>query len=545
MNLDVKNNKLHPINYRLIFEKVPGLFLLLSPDLYILDASDEYCAATLTKRDSIIDKHLFEVFPDNPDDPYATGVANLKSSLDVVKRTLMPDAMAVQKYDVKNEDGIFEEKSWSPINVPVLDDNNQLLYIIHRAEDVTDLIEDQKKFEKQDSLIQDLKEQLKALDIYKRAQQIQTSNKTLREEVEKSNLAYEDLFNAVPVSIIGIDNEGIIRFSNKKFHEMFDVKSAMTVPQSIEEFIVPIDIKKNTSNLISSIQNLSKESTKNIQTNFIGRRTNGALFPFQININASQIKNQQIYLLSIEDISLRVQIETKINNYIKNIENKNKELEQFTYIASHDLQEPLRSITSFIELLHMEYSEHYDENAELYFNFILKSTSRMRDLIKGLLDYSRIGNELEIQPENSQEILEQVIEDLNDRIHELNAVVTYEELPVVQVSKLHFRILLQNLISNALKFHKKDISPKVEISAIHQNNKWQFCIKDNGIGIDQQYKEKIFTIFQRLHTRDAYEGTGIGLAHCQKIIQLHNGEIWFESEFGQGTSFYFTILDKI
>lgn len=303
------------------------------------------------------------------------------------------------------------------------------------------------------------------------------------------------------------------------------------------------DMQSELLGLLHSADNETATST--IASNCFGVRNGGSEFPFEINISKSSSNNDSIYLLSIKDITAQKEAQAQIDSHIKIMEEKNKELEQFTYIASHDLQEPLRSITSFIELFQQEYQGVFDENAQIYFEFVLQSTGRMKELIKGLLDYSRIGKQMIIRKEDLNEIMRNVLHDLTNSIEKNKATVTFDELPSIYASGLHLRILFQNLIANSLKFNKPGVRPAVHISAKQDTTHWTFCVKDNGIGMDTKYQEKIFTIFQRLHTKDTYEGTGIGLAHCKKIAQLHDGKIWFESEPGEGTEFYFTISKNI
>lgn len=545
MSTNELSHKSLTLDYHKIFENAPDLYMILSPEFYILDCSDNYLKATLTSREQVMGRHLFEVFPDNPDDPNATGVANLKASLNRVLLNKTTDAMAVQKYDVRNEDGIFEEKSWCPINFPVLDKNGNILFIIHKAEDVTNLLKDKERQVEQTSLIEDLKEQLKALDIYRRAQAIQDVNNELRETVHENAEAFKTLFNAVPVGVIGINCDGLIKFFNEKACQMFNYESEDIINHSIKQILHSPDVEINVS-LIDILKLPSNETIiEQLNNNCFGIRNGGKEFPFEINISQTTFEKEIIYLLSIRDVTAQRDAQEIINNQIRDMEEKNKELEQFTYIASHDLQEPLRSITSFIELFQQEYQGVFDENAQMYFEFVQQSTGRMKELIKGLLDYSRIGKQMIIRKEDLNEILKNVIHDLTNSIDRSQAKITFEDLPSLYASGLHLRILFQNLIANALKFHKPGVPPEIHISAEQDKTHWLFCISDNGIGMDNKYQDKIFTIFQRLHSKEAYEGTGIGLAHCKKIVQLHDGKIWFDSEIGKGTKFYFTISKNI
>ena len=244
---------------------------------------------------------------------------------------------------------------------------------------------------------------------------------------------------------------------------------------------------------------------------------------------------------SLRDITQRRLNELEIESQNKRLQIQNKELEQFSYIASHDLQEPLRTLISFAELLKEEYSGKLDENADIYLNYILQSSGRMQNLVKGLLDYTRIGKERELSSVDCKLLIYQILTDLQLSISESEALITVKELPIINAFAIELRLLFQNLISNALKFRRKGIAPEIEISAIDKDKYWLFALKDNGIGIDKNDKEKIFIIFKRLHNRGEYEGTGIGLSHSKKIVELHGGQIWVESNLGEGSTFYFTI----
>lgn len=225
----------------------------------------------------------------------------------------------------------------------------------------------------------------------------------------------------------------------------------------------------------------------------------------------------------------------------KELEQKNKELGQFAYIASHDLQEPLRTISGFVELLKESSEGNNNKEINQYLDFISQGASRMSALIKGLLDYSRIGRNKELSMVDCNEIVKAVREDLASSIAESNAKFDIGQLPTVKGYEIELRLLFQNLIVNAIKFRKKDTLPKMEIFAEIENEDWKFCIRDNGIGIAREYNERIFSLFQRLHNNSEYEGTGIGLSHCQKIVDLHGGKIWVDSSPDEGSSFYFTL----
>ena len=237
----------------------------------------------------------------------------------------------------------------------------------------------------------------------------------------------------------------------------------------------------------------------------------------------------------------RNSLEKIVGNRTKELENRNKELEQFVFVASHDLQEPLKTVTSFIDLFEEDYKEKLDETSNQYLSFMKGAVERMKTLTIGVLDYARIGKNKRMDFFSTQELVKDVLKDLKDQTQNAKAEILVEELPDIIGYRNEFHSLMQNLISNAIKFRKKEIPPLIKISVKAEKQNWIFSVEDNGIGIADNKHDKIFQIFQRLNSRNDYEGTGIGLSHCQKIIELHGGKIWLRSTPGKGSTFYFTI----
>jgi light-regulated signal transduction histidine kinase (bacteriophytochrome) len=222
----------------------------------------------------------------------------------------------------------------------------------------------------------------------------------------------------------------------------------------------------------------------------------------------------------------------------------NRDLEQYAYVSSHDLQEPLRAIAGFVTLLQQRYQGKLDEKADSYINAAVDGAARMQTLIHGLLEYSRVGAGVNAaKPTKADDALKAALANLRVMIQQSNAVVTSDPLPTVNADAAHLTHVFQNLIENAIKF-RSDRRPEIQIGSRHRDGSWLFWVRDNGIGIEPEYAERIFVIFQRLHTRTKYPGTGIGLAICKRIIERHGGQIWVESQPGQGSTFYFTLRDK-
>ncbi len=227
---------------------------------------------------------------------------------------------------------------------------------------------------------------------------------------------------------------------------------------------------------------------------------------------------------------------------MEELERSNKELEQFAYAVSHDLQEPLRTVASFVDLLAEKYKGKLDEKAGKYIFFAVDGATRMSTLINDLLAYSRVGTRgKQFAPVEMSSVFKKAEGNLNKAIDEGDAVITSDKLPQVSGDESQLIQLLQNLIGNAIKFRKKDVQPRIHVSAERRGGEWLFGVHDNGIGIEPGFQERVFTIFQRLHTREEYPGTGIGLAICRRIVERHEGRIWVESKPGEGSTFYFTL----
>ncbi|MBB6130949.1 PAS domain-containing sensor histidine kinase [Mucilaginibacter lappiensis] len=340
-------------------------------------------------------------------------------------------------------------------------------------------------------------------------------------------------------AIFVLDKNGNIETWNKSAEKIKGYKAEEIIGQNISTFYTNADL------MIGLPEKLLAEATVNgtayneswrvrkDKTKFWGAVTITALHDDEGNVTG--------FAKITRDLTERMAAENIIRQHSRELEIKNKEIEQFAYIASHDLQEPLFTVTNLVEFFQTEYQHLFDENANTYLNFIIQATGRMKNLIKNLLDYSHIGSEKKLAKIDCNQLLDTLTTDLANQIKKSGAKISYKNLPVIKGYPTELSQLFQNLISNAIKFRNKNELPKIEVSAIKGPECWRFKIKDNGIGIDPRFKVKIFLIFQRLHDRNEYEGNGIGLAYCKKIVELHGGRISVESNNGKGSSFVFTI----
>ena len=256
-------------------------------------------------------------------------------------------------------------------------------------------------------------------------------------------------------------------------------------------------------------------------------------------------KGQALYEIAIfDDISSRKEAEAALRAAHDELERSNAELEQFAYVASHDLQEPLRMVASYTQLLGRRYGDRLEGDAKEFMAFIVDGAARMKQLIEDLLAYSRVGTRgKEFQPVKLDAVVERARVNLRAALEESGGAITHDALPVVMGDEMQLTQLFQNLAGNALKFHG-EAKPLIHISGIEREHEFEITVQDNGIGIEAQYFERIFMVFQRLHDKGEYPGTGIGLAICKKVVDRHGGRIWVESRPGGGSRFLFTLPKK-
>jgi PAS domain S-box-containing protein len=357
----------------------------------------------------------------------------------------------------------------------------------------------------------------------------------------QSEQRYRQLVENVSDAIVLDDAEGNVLFANKRFLDLHGLSDADLAHLTLEKYVAPEyrTILREWHN-----KRMAGEAAPEL-FEFEGLHKNGSKIWLEVQV--SKVLEDGVVkgtLSAIRDITERKKSELKLNEAMLATQRINKELEQFTYMVSHDLQEPLRMVSGFLNLLQAEAGGQLNDDAKEYIAYAADGAERMRQMIADLLHYSRVGNNKEDwTPVDVQELVRYVLRVLQQPIEAMGASVQVGPLPVITANKTLLTLLFQNLVGNALKYHGRE-RPQIEVGAACEQGHWTFFVKDNGIGIDPKYFERIFIIFQRLHDKTTYSGTGIGLAICKKIVEKHGGKIWVTSEVGKGSTFYFTVPDN-
>lgn len=374
-------------------------------------------------------------------------------------------------------------------------------------------------------------------EIKRKSEELERSNKNLKDSEQQ----IQAIFDSAPDAVIVINHESTVIKWNHKAEKLFDWNESEVLGKPLYNFIIPDRYRERHKNGMKHYLASGEGPllNKDIEIEAINKK--GIEFSISLTISPVGIKDKILFIGFIRDITQRKQIEGEIKQKSEELIRSNQELEQFAYVASHDLQEPLRTISNFVGMLEKTQHGKIDNDANNYLNFIISATSRMQNLIKDLLDYSRVGKSITFSIVDCNSILKDVLAGMDASIKESNAIITSDILPKVKGNDIQLKQLFQNLISNSIKFRKKDSVPEIKITVEEKPTEYFFAVKDNGIGIDEKHINKLFVLFQRLHPETEYPGTGIGLATSKKIVLLHGGKIWVESKLGEGSVFYFTL----
>jgi PAS domain S-box-containing protein len=355
---------------------------------------------------------------------------------------------------------------------------------------------------------------------------------------------YRGLLEAAPDAMVVVNQSGEIVLLNVQAEKQFGYTRDELISQRVTK-IVPEGFSERlfADGTLTAADAAAQQNGARIE--LYGRRKDESDFPIEIMLSPLESTEGILWTAAIRDVSVRKQSEAHLVKMVEELKRSNDELQQFAYVASHDLQEPLRMVASYTQLLASRYKGRLDSDADEFIAYAVDGSNRMQGLIQDLLAYSRAGtNGKPLRDISAEKALDEALSNLRKTIQESGAVVTHDALPVITADDSQLALVFQNLVGNAIKYHGPQ-APLVHVSATKNGgNEWTFSVRDNGMGIDPQYFERIFVIFQRLHGRTEFEGTGIGLAICKKILERLGGRIWVESQLEKGSTFYFALPER-
>ncbi|MCS6832965.1 MAG: PAS domain S-box protein, partial [Flammeovirgaceae bacterium] len=369
---------------------------------------------------------------------------------------------------------------------------------------------------------------------------------TERQKTKEKLLRFEKIVESLKDGVLILEDSSknyAIMYANPAFYQITGLVEKDVLHQSGVFFL-----KKDAT--VAQWKEIQDALAHEQETSFFLQSTHSSGRKLLLNIQLYPIpdalENKKKFILIVQDITSQASIEKTLKEYAEKLRKSNEELETFAYIASHDLQEPLRTVIGFTELIAETYAPHFDKEGLEYVQFVLQASRRMKNLIQDLLRFSRVGTGKEyIEEVNMNEVFRTAYDNLYNAIEENHAIITSEILPTILANFTLLLQVMQNLLSNAIKYRKPSEHPIIHVGCEEHPDEWVFSVKDNGIGIPKKYHDRVFVIFQRLHTQEKFSGTGIGLAICKKVVEKYGGRIWLYSEEGKGSTFYFSVPKEL
>lgn len=550
------------LNFEAVFNEAPNPYMLLDRDFCYAAVNEAYLRVTGRTREELIGTHLFDAFPGDPSEEDDANVRQLRASLEKVFAQGERDTLALIRYAIPRQtpDGqVFDEHFWSATHTPIFGDNGEVEYVLQHTVNVTELQELKQELRvAKEALAGELPVVQIEQGVFRRAQIVQQANVVL--DAERKQL--RQLFEQAPGFIAVLrGTQHIFTLANRAYYQLVGHRELIGLPlrealpeiegQGFFELVDQVYASGEPFVGEGMVAYLQRKPGAELEERFIDFIFQPVFEPdgsvYGIFIQGHDVTEQKQAEFQLRE--LNETLERRVEDRTAELEVRNRELQQFAHAASHDLREPLRKISAFAGLLEMDHREDLSDEARQYIDRMKSAAIRMSTLITDLLSLSRVATDTEpFEPVDLNKTAQDVLFDLNILIEETGAEVQIEPLATIEADAIQMHQLLQNLISNAIKFSRQDEQPIVTVrSQIEENGQSQHCrleVIDNGIGFDEKYLDRIFSPFQRLHGRSMYEGTGMGLAICRRIVERHKGTITAESQGREGSRFLVTLPVK-
>ena len=441
--------------------------------------------------------------------------------------------------------------------VPLRDTAGKIIGLVGSARNVTDFKRAREELQQYVTELEEAKAvtERQAADLRSQAEELAESNaeqKRAEAALRIRERQFRALVESAPDAMVIVDGKGAITLVNAQAEKVFGYERSELLGEAVEK-LLPQRLREGHVPQRDGYLADQHLRPMGVGRELNGRRKDGSEFPVEISLSPIEGLGEPMVVSSVRDITDRKRAQEKLVQYVNDLQSakaimerqgvelteSNAELEKFAYVASHDLQEPLRMVAGYTQLLSKRYQGKLDADADEFIAYAVDGANRMQRLINDLLAYSRVGRgNKDPETTDCEEVFRQALRNLGAAIEESGASVTNDPLPTVIADAMQLGQLFQNLVGNSIKY-RAAAAPQVKVSAQVQDNEWVFSVRDNGIGVEPQYQQRIFEVFQRLHTSEEHAGTGIGLAICKKIVERHNGRIWVESAPEQGSIFYF------
>lgn len=486
---------MNSVPFQSLFESAPGMHIVLSADCKIVAVSNAYVLAAQRPREDLLGRVFFDVFPDTPQDIANNSGYSLRGSIQTVLDQKTKLVTPLRKYNIPKADGTFEVKYWSSEDNPILNAQHEVEYIVHTIEDITDLIRSEQLFS----------------------------------TIFEYNPACIALSRVSDAKLINVNEEFLKVFGFSTKEQVVGKTSAeldMLLDQEAREVILET-LKKGEK--VIGVEGQIRQHNKEVRW-------------VSCSIEIVDVNDEKCLLATMLDITQKKEDEAQKQEQSAQLKQANEELETFSYSVSHDLKAPLRSLEGFSKLLIENYKGKFDDDADRWLNFIAENANRMGILINDILNFSRISrSNVNKIPVNMQALAEKTFELEKNNYLNKSVALHIGTLKDTEGDYAMLGQVWQNLISNALKYSSKNEHISVVIDCKTDAEFAFYSIKDNGVGFDEKYKDKLFGVFQRLHRSEEFEGTGVGLAIVNRIIQKHGGRIEVSSTIGKGTEFIFAL----